>query len=133
MCAHSCEVIRDQKSGDSLQYAFIEFQDRKACEDAYFKMDNVLIDDRRIHVDFSQSVSQYKWKGKGRGVQVFNDNDKGPKGGAPRTFNPKAAKGTGPVAASSANKQWSRSPPRYSRGHASEQKRKKTPTPDQES
>lgn len=37
----------------------------KACENAYFKMDNVLIDDRRIHVDFSQSVSKIKWKGKG--------------------------------------------------------------------
>lgn len=35
------------------------------CEKAYFKMDNVLIDDRRIHVDFSQSVSKIKWKGKG--------------------------------------------------------------------
>ena len=33
------------------------------CESAYFKMDNVLIDDRRIHVDFSQSVSKLKWKG----------------------------------------------------------------------
>merc|ERR1712156_723376 len=33
---------------------------------AYFKMDNVLIDDRRIHVDFSQSVSRFRWKGKGR-------------------------------------------------------------------
>ncbi|KAL2263902.1 hypothetical protein VTK26DRAFT_4462 [Humicola hyalothermophila] len=54
----SCEVIRDQKTGDSLQYAFIEFEDRKACEDAYSKMDAVLIDDRRIHVDFSQSVSR---------------------------------------------------------------------------
>jgi hypothetical protein len=29
-------------------------------------MDNVLIDDRRIHVDFSQSVSKLKWKGKGK-------------------------------------------------------------------
>lgn len=35
------------------------------CEKAYFKMDNVLIDDRRIHVDFSQSVAKIKWKGKG--------------------------------------------------------------------
>lgn len=35
------------------------------CEKAYFKMDNVLIDDRRIHVDFSQSVAKVKWKGKG--------------------------------------------------------------------
>ncbi|KAK4185593.1 cyclophilin-like domain-containing protein [Podospora australis] len=54
----SCEVIRDAKTGDSLQYAFIEFEDKKSCEEAYFKMDSVLIDDRRIHVDFSQSVSR---------------------------------------------------------------------------
>ncbi len=43
----SCEVIRDRKTGDSLQYAFVEFEDEKSCEKAYFKMDNVLIDDRR--------------------------------------------------------------------------------------
>lgn len=67
----SCEVIRDKKTGDSLQYAFVEFYDQKACEDAYFKMDNVLIDDRRIHVDFSQSVSKVKWLGKGRGVKQY--------------------------------------------------------------
>lgn len=54
----SCEVIRDLKTGDSLQYAFIEFEDKGACETAYFKMQDVLIDDRRIHVDFSQSVSK---------------------------------------------------------------------------
>lgn len=54
----SCEVIRDAKTGDSLQYAFIEFEDKKSCEEAYYKMDSVLIDDRRIHVDFSQSVSK---------------------------------------------------------------------------
>lgn len=54
----SCEVIRDAKTGDSLQYAFIEFEDKSACEAAYFKMQGVLIDDRRIHVDFSQSVSR---------------------------------------------------------------------------
>lgn len=64
----SCEIIRDRLSGNSLQYAFIEFDNPKSCEDAYFKMDNVLIDDRRIHVDFSQSVSRLQWKGKGRGV-----------------------------------------------------------------
>jgi peptidyl-prolyl cis-trans isomerase-like 4 len=54
----SCEVIRDRKTGDSLQYAFIEFDEKPACEAAYFKMQDVLIDDRRIHVDFSQSVSK---------------------------------------------------------------------------
>ncbi|KAK6520341.1 Peptidyl-prolyl cis-trans isomerase cyp6 [Arthrobotrys conoides] len=54
----SCEVIRDQRTGDSLQYAFIEFETQQDCEQAYFKMDGVLIDDHRIHVDFSQSVSR---------------------------------------------------------------------------
>ncbi|KAI8630054.1 cyclophilin-like protein [Xylariaceae sp. FL1651] len=61
----SCEVIRDKKTGDSLQYAFIEFENKSACEAAYFKMQGVLIDDRRIHVDFSQSVSKLAdvWRG----------------------------------------------------------------------
>lgn len=72
----SCEVIRDKKTGDSLQYAFVEFEERKSCEDAYFKMDNVLIDDRRIHVDFSQSVAKIKWHGKGRGVTHYDDKGK---------------------------------------------------------
>lgn len=54
----SCEVIRDKKTGDSLNYAFIEFDKKEEAERAYVKMDNVLIDDRRIHVDFSQSVSK---------------------------------------------------------------------------
>ncbi|PNS21533.1 hypothetical protein CAC42_892 [Sphaceloma murrayae] len=54
----SCEVIRDKKTGDSLQYAFIEFATKEDCERAYFKMQGVLIDDHRIHVDFSQSVSR---------------------------------------------------------------------------
>ena len=52
----SCEIIRDKRTGDSLQYAFIEFEHQKDCEQAYFKMQGVLIDDHRIHVDFSQSV-----------------------------------------------------------------------------
>lgn len=71
-----CEVIRDRVSGDSLQYAFVEFEDSKTCESAYFKMDNVLIDDRRIHVDFSQSVAKVQWKGKGKGL-VYKDGQKG--------------------------------------------------------
>ncbi|KAK7728543.1 Peptidyl-prolyl cis-trans isomerase-like 4 [Botryosphaeria dothidea] len=54
----SCEIIRDKQTDDSLQYAFIEFEDKKSCEQAYFKMQDVLIDDHRIHVDFSQSVSK---------------------------------------------------------------------------
>ncbi|KAL5487559.1 CYP6 [Sanghuangporus weigelae] len=54
----SCQVIRDKLTGDSLQYAFIEFDKREDAEQAYFKMQNVLIDDRRIWVDFSQSVAK---------------------------------------------------------------------------
>lgn len=76
----SCEVIRDKKTGDSLQYAFVDFEERKACEDAYFKMDNVLIDDRRIHVDFSQSVAKVKWYGKGR-VAHFDERGRKVGGG----------------------------------------------------
>ena len=68
----SCEVVRDWKTGDSLQYAFIEFVNPEDCEEAYFKMDNVLVDDRRIHVDFSQSVSKLV-KGKdGRTVRMLS-------------------------------------------------------------
>ncbi|MFH4973595.1 hypothetical protein AB6A40_000304 [Gnathostoma spinigerum] len=60
-----CEVIRDRRTGASLQYAFIEFEKSESCENAYLKMDNVLIDDRRIHVDFSQSVAKsYQWHGR---------------------------------------------------------------------
>ncbi|KAI9574820.1 cyclophilin-like domain-containing protein [Boletus coccyginus] len=54
----SCQVIRDKRTGDSLQYAFIEFDKRGDAEQAYFKMQNVLVDDRRIWVDFSQSVAR---------------------------------------------------------------------------
>ena len=54
----SCEVIKDRESGASLGYAFIEFESKESCEQAYLKMDNVLIDDRRVKVDFSQSVAK---------------------------------------------------------------------------
>ncbi|GAB4836636.1 cytochrome P450 monooxygenase 59 [Ancistrocladus abbreviatus] len=71
----SAEVIRDYKTGDSLCYAFIEFENKEACEQAYFKMDNALIDDRRIHVDFSQSVAklwnQFRRKGSQQGRGCF--------------------------------------------------------------
>ncbi|KAI4374367.1 hypothetical protein MLD38_012371 [Melastoma candidum] len=73
----SADIIRDFKTGDSLCYAFIEFETKESCEMAYFKMDNALIDDRRIHVDFSQSVaklwSQYRLRDnqKNRGKGCF--------------------------------------------------------------
>ena len=49
----TCEVIRDWKTGDSLQYAFIEFETEEQCIEAYTRMEGVSIDERRIHVDFS--------------------------------------------------------------------------------
>lgn len=74
----SCDIIRDFKTGDSLCYAFIGFDTDEACEAAYFKMNNVLIDDRRIRVDFSQSVhniwKQFRAHGaKGGNAQVAKD------------------------------------------------------------
>jgi len=55
----SCEIIKDWKTGDSLQYAFVEFDNVRSAEEAYFKMQDCLVDDRRIHVDFSQSVARH--------------------------------------------------------------------------
>lgn len=61
-CVHAMpSTCRDWKTGDSLNYGFIGFDSEDACEQAFFKMNNVLIDDRRIKVDFSQSVS-HLWK-----------------------------------------------------------------------
>lgn len=54
----SAEVIRDHETGESLCYAFVEFESKSQCEKAYFHMDSALIDDRRVRVDFSQSVSK---------------------------------------------------------------------------
>jgi len=63
-----CEIIRDYKTGDSLQFAFVEFKTEESCNKAYVSMQNVLIDDRRVKVDFSQSVSKiwnrYRQEGK---------------------------------------------------------------------
>lgn len=57
---NSLNIVRDPETHQSLQYGFIEFDKREDCERAYLKMDNVLLDDRRIHVDFSQSVAKNK-------------------------------------------------------------------------
>ena len=54
----SCEVIRDWKTNDSLQYAFIEFETEDSCILAYSKMDGALVDERRLKVDFSNSVAK---------------------------------------------------------------------------
>ncbi|CAM9859520.1 unnamed protein product [Ascophyllum nodosum] len=65
------EIIRDHITGESLNYSFVEFDAVESCEEAYKKMHNVLIDDRRIRVDFSQSVAKEwsKYKGRAQGGQ----------------------------------------------------------------
>ena len=57
----SCQIIRDRKSGSSLQYGFVEFGTVDACNRAFSKMDNVLVDDSRIHVNFCQSINTRMW------------------------------------------------------------------------
>jgi hypothetical protein len=52
---------RDAKTGDSLNYGFIGFDSEKACEDAYFKMNNVLIDDRRIKASWQMRACTPGW------------------------------------------------------------------------
>lgn len=52
------DILRDRSTSASLCYGFIEFENKSQCEKAYFKMEGALIDDRRVHVDFSQSVSK---------------------------------------------------------------------------
>jgi len=79
----SCQVIRDYKTGDSLNYAFVEFEDVASCTQAYFKMDGALIDDRRIKVDFSQSVSKLWNKARRReAMPSFDANELKPQRGA---------------------------------------------------
>ncbi|KAL3838317.1 hypothetical protein ACJIZ3_022908 [Penstemon smallii] len=79
----STEVIRDHKTGVSLGYAFIEFKDKIACEVARSKMkDKTMIDDRKIHVDYSQSVaklwSQYRRRSQiGQGEGCFKGGSLG--------------------------------------------------------
>ena len=57
-----CHLVKNKDTGESLQYAFIRYKEKASCEEAYFKMNNALIDDRRIHVDFSQSTRKRQRK-----------------------------------------------------------------------
>ncbi|PKU34246.1 peptidyl-prolyl cis-trans isomerasehypothetical protein [Limosa lapponica baueri] len=61
----SADEIEEVQAEKEAKTRAILLEMEEDCEKAYFKMDNVLIDDRRIHVDFSQSVAKIKWKGKG--------------------------------------------------------------------
>ncbi|KAH9584182.1 RNA recognition motif domain [Trypanosoma melophagium] len=54
----SVDMPRDVNSDRTLGYAFVEFEDEMACHTARQRMDRALVDDYRIHVDYSQSVSK---------------------------------------------------------------------------
>ena len=71
----SCQIIRDKKTGESLQYAFIEFEKVEDCEKAYLKMNGVLVDDKRIKVDFSQSVSKFWMNSRKNNNNNKNNNE----------------------------------------------------------
>ncbi|XP_064864794.1 peptidyl-prolyl cis-trans isomerase-like 4 [Oncorhynchus nerka] len=67
------ELLKEEAA--KTQAILLEME--RDCEKAFFKMDNVLIDDRLIHVDFSQSVSKMKWKGKvGQGGTPAGEKDR---------------------------------------------------------
>lgn len=54
----NCDIVKDWKTGGSLGYGFIEFENPRDCEEAVLRMDGASIDERRIKIDFSQSVSK---------------------------------------------------------------------------
>lgn len=54
----SCDIIRDWKTGDSLCYAFLGFDNDEACEEAYFKMNNVLVRSWFPRTWFAQSSTK---------------------------------------------------------------------------
>jgi peptidyl-prolyl cis-trans isomerase-like 4 len=66
----TCDIVRDWKTGESMGYGFVGFDCVAACEQAYFKLNNAIIDDRHIKVDFSQSVAKL-W---GNRKTIKNDN-----------------------------------------------------------
>lgn len=41
----SCQVVRDRKTGDSLQYAFVEFDKREEAEQVRFAFAHTLLED----------------------------------------------------------------------------------------
>ena len=99
----ACDIIRDWKTGDSLCYGFIGFDSEAASEEAYFKMNNVLIDDRRIKVDFSQSVhhlwKQFKKHGRRgtAGIDQEGGTSSAHGGGSGRMFQLKSKYSRGPL------------------------------------
>ncbi|MCO5575187.1 hypothetical protein L7F22_028984 [Adiantum nelumboides] len=70
----SAYIIRDYKTGDSLCYTFIEFETQEACEAAYFKMDNVLLEMTGVFMLISAKACQdcgHAIDGLARGIMMM--------------------------------------------------------------
>ena len=46
----TCDVVKDNDAGSSLCCAFVVVSKNECCTEACFKINNALIDDRRIKV-----------------------------------------------------------------------------------
>ena len=64
------EIIRDPDTCSSLQYAFVEFKSNEACNEAYLKMNNALVDDRRIELISPRVLQMF-------GIDIIRDIGEG--------------------------------------------------------
>ncbi len=63
-CIKRVDIKRDRATGDSLCYGFVEFNSSEMTDKAYTVLQGIEIDDRRLVIDFSQSVSRSKPRGR---------------------------------------------------------------------
>lgn len=50
------DIVRDSQTGNSLCYGFVDFKEKRDAENAFIKMQRAIIDNRRVIVDFCQSI-----------------------------------------------------------------------------
>ncbi|KAG9395639.1 RNA recognition motif [Carpediemonas membranifera] len=54
----SVDIKKDPDTKESRGFAFIEFETDRDASIAYKKLQTIVVDDRRLHVDFAQSVKR---------------------------------------------------------------------------
>ena len=69
----SCKIMKDKVTSESLGYGFIEYDNVKDCETAFYKMNGAIIDDKKIKVDFSQSITKNFKKLIGKPKEIKED------------------------------------------------------------